>query len=632
MQRNKRRYIAVFLLMIYVLTAVSLPVFAADEKIVVVIDAGHGGHDGGTDAGIRTEKEYNLIIAQYLEEELSADDRFTVIMTRTDDTYLKFLPRAMVALENNADVLISLHCNSNTAAYVKGNMAYCSVVDRFDAGELAGMILDEISAAVSIDRGRIEYIEDTGDSLGVYYWNNELQWDMPGAWSLGMKSDYYSINTWASKFGIPSIIVEHGYLSNPDEAAVIDKDENLRAIAKAEAKAIIDYFTNHTHTFGEKTVDFPSNCTLTGTQSYRCTVCGMKTATEALAPKTDGHYWRQSASAANSCTTDGYKEFVCQISYNLNDKGYPCTVHSYTETLAATGHNYTVIEDTQAGHGFDGRFAQTCTNCGNVTEEIRWGEPHSYEVTEESAPTCETEGKTVFTCTVCGGSYEEKRAALGHTWRETEYVPATATEDGWRDFVCDICGAQKRETDFACEHEYVREERLPTCEENGVIIETCSICGYTVTEDIPALGHDYIKQMDVASTCTAAGFYKGKCSVCGDIVTETYPLAEHSLEVKEETLSGTVFTCTACGHEETKEKERGSLTELFTSPAAAAIIGVIVIQAAIVGVIVYNHRKRIREEEERRRRFYEGGESSEESSEDPSIDSRKAEKKPSLKD
>ena len=183
------------------------PVQAASEKIVIVLDAGHGGIDGGTDLGIRTEKEYNLILTQYVAEALRNNGNFDVILTRSDDTYLKFLPRALFALENNADVLISLHCNSSEIPDANGALAIISKIEPFSAYTLAGNILDSISNAVGLTRRNVETRADTGDSLGVYYWNSDLQWDMPAASHLGQTSDYFSINTWESKFGVPSIIV-----------------------------------------------------------------------------------------------------------------------------------------------------------------------------------------------------------------------------------------------------------------------------------------------------------------------------------------------------------------------------------------------------------------------------------------
>ena len=114
---------------------------AKDGKIVIVVDPGHGGIDGGTDAGVRTEKENNLVIAKALKTILENDGRFTVILTRDTDVYLTYLERSLIAKENNADLFFSLHCNSSPESYPNGNMAYISVIDRFAAEDLAGMVL-----------------------------------------------------------------------------------------------------------------------------------------------------------------------------------------------------------------------------------------------------------------------------------------------------------------------------------------------------------------------------------------------------------------------------------------------------------------------------------------------------------
>ena len=178
----------------------TLPVSAADDgKITVCLDPGHGGIDGGSDAGSvkggKTEADYNLTIALYLRDALNADGRFNVVMTREDDVYLKYLPRALVALENRADLFLSLHCNSIDVDYWNGSEAYVSTIEKFSAAGVASSLLDAISSVTPISRGDVKTREDTGDSLGVYYWDDSLQWDLPGAYWLGKVSDYYSVNT-----------------------------------------------------------------------------------------------------------------------------------------------------------------------------------------------------------------------------------------------------------------------------------------------------------------------------------------------------------------------------------------------------------------------------------------------------
>jgi len=582
---------ATILIFLIIITIFLLTVSAFAENPVIVIDPGHGGYDGGTDQGIRTEKEYDLLIALYLYEELTADGRFDVYLTRSDDTYLKYLPRVLTALNTNADLLLSLHCNSNPESYPNGNMAYISVIEDYAAWDLAGRILDGITSAVGIRRGSVETREDTGDSLGVYYWDSERQWDMPGAWKYGKKSDYYSINTWASKFGIPSIIVEHGYLSNASDAAIIDKDENLRAMAKAEAQALIDYYYGHTHNFAAVTTDYPSSCTLTGKQSSRCTVCGLRTGTTSLSANPDGHFWRQVASAAATCTGDGFIDYICQISYNLNDKGYSCDVHTYREVIPAKGHNYQIIEDTPASHGHDGRFLQRCANCWHEIDEIRPGEPHTYEITADIAPTCTEDGGITHTCTRCSDSYTEPKTAPGHAWEVTETVNATPDADGYIKSRCTSCGEEMTEEIHRCQHEYTVTETPAGCETDGKRESVCALCGYVKTEVLKSPGHAWVTQMSSGATCIYDGFKREKCAFCGETKNSTTLALGHTYIFKEEKDGLEHHICTVCGDEITKEPEHRSLTGLLHNPVVLAVIGIILLQFIAVAVILYRSHK-----------------------------------------
>ena len=84
------------------------------EKIqTIVIDAGHGGKDTGALGRLSTEKSINLSVAlkfgAYIEENLPD---VKVIYTRTTDKFVELSERAAIANRNNADVFISIHCNS----------------------------------------------------------------------------------------------------------------------------------------------------------------------------------------------------------------------------------------------------------------------------------------------------------------------------------------------------------------------------------------------------------------------------------------------------------------------------------------------------------------------------------------
>ena len=557
---------------------------AKDGKIVIVVDPGHGGIDGGTDAGVRTEKENNLVIAKALKTILEKDGRFTVILTRDTDVYLTYLERSLIAKENNADLFFSLHCNSSPESYPNGNMAYISVIDRFAAEELAGMVLDNISASVSIRRGRVEAREDTGGSLGPYYWNEERQWDMPGEAKLGKISDYYSVITFSSKFGIPSMIIEHGYCSNPGDDAVLSDDASDWAIADAEAKALIQYYTGHEHDFGEPETDFPSSCMWAGTSSARCKICGAKSGTVALPAAPENHYWRTLEYTPPTCTGEGYIKKICQIENNLSQQKFGNTVEPVEEILPPAGHDFKIIDETPAGHGQDGHYFKRCSVCGYEEEESIPGEPHDYRTTEETLPTCTAPGRRVTRCVICGDIVTENLPAAGHQYELRKSVPATPTEDGYEIWVCPACGDEKREILSVCPHEFDVTEIAPTCEEAGRRTMTCRLCGYVKIEELPALGHDYEEQMAVDPTCTEEGFFRGKCRVCGDVVSERIPPAGHHFV---ETEDGRRI-CSICGAPDPESAER-SFSKALKSPAFIAITVVVVVQFATAAVLLVRH-------------------------------------------
>jgi len=541
-----------------------------DETPVIVIDAGHGGYDGGATSGIRYEKEYDLLLAKYLRDELVADGRFVVIMTRDTDVYMNFLDRTMTGLRADADFLISLHCNSNTVYYVNGAEAYISVVDEYNTRPLADSILNGIQSSVGIKYNKVDSKEDTGDSLGIYYWNKDKKWDMPGAWQLGKKSDFYSILTWSSKFGIPSMILEAGYLSNWSDRAIIDSDANLKKIAASIADSFAEHYFGHTHTFtSQKVVVHPSNCSLTGSEAYRCTYCGLKKGTTALAAK-DDHYWRQESSAAATCTTDGYINYVCQISFNLDDKGYETPVHRYTEKIPAKGHNYVVYSDTQSSHAVDGKLHKVCSTCGDEILEIRQGTPHNYTVAENVPATCDADGYTKYRCDICSEEYSDPIKAVGHTYEEAESVPATPSEDGYIKYICSVCGGEKVTVIPKCDHEFESVTTDPTCENEGQTIESCKKCGYKTTSKIDPLGHSYEVISVIDPTCTVSGMIENQCTVCGKHTSDVPAPLGHTFVLSSKKLTKTINVCSLCGEEEIV-KNVGAIVILWVIGTAAVI-------------------------------------------------------------
>jgi N-acetylmuramoyl-L-alanine amidase len=84
----------------------------ADSRPVVVIDAGHGGPDNGTQSNGEMEKNIVLTFALALRDRLEKAGKYRVVMTRTDDTFIPLDERVKIARKETASLFISIHADA----------------------------------------------------------------------------------------------------------------------------------------------------------------------------------------------------------------------------------------------------------------------------------------------------------------------------------------------------------------------------------------------------------------------------------------------------------------------------------------------------------------------------------------
>lgn len=196
---------------------------------------------------------------------------------------------------------------------------------------------------------------------------------------------------------------------------------------------------------------------------------------------------------------------------------------------------YGTTENTvPATCGTDGRIDTICANCGDViaTKVIPATGAHTWDNgTVTTEPTETTPGERTHTCAVCGATKTEIIPATGaHTFVFTKAVAPTCTEAGYDLYTCRDCGAsEQRNVKPALGHKWdsgtVTAE--PTEKDPGTMTYTCTVCGQTKTEVIPATGpHTHVWDegtVTVAPTETTPGVRTYTCTVCGQTRTEIIP-------------------------------------------------------------------------------------------------------------
>ena len=225
------------------------------DDFIIALDPGHGGKSTGCvytyDGKEVLEKDLNLKIAKYLKEKLEKNyktkdgEKVVVYLTRENDEDCPDLEdRVKIPKGKGAKALISLHNNAHadTSDKRRGcmvlvtNSKYNNLYDQEEA--LAKSIInqltklkisvpsDAVSESVSLKGGLLRRLSDDGSK----YENGDT-------------TDWYGIIRHGINYKLPSILVEHAYLSvEEDYRDFLSSDEKLEKLASADAKGIAKHF------------------------------------------------------------------------------------------------------------------------------------------------------------------------------------------------------------------------------------------------------------------------------------------------------------------------------------------------------------------------------------------------------
>lgn len=217
----------------------------------VIIDAGHGGKDPGTigHRGLR-EKDITLAVAKkvggYIEEYLPDVE---VIYTRDDDTFVELQERGKIANRARGDLFVSIHANAFRRSEVKGSEIYFLGLARTQA---ALEVMKRENSVVHLEGGNGMH-ELSEEDLLIYELANagnlaiseriaekmEYQFrERARRPTRGVKQAQFVVLYHAS---MPALLVELGFITNPDEARFLGSEYGQSIVASAIFRAIRDY-------------------------------------------------------------------------------------------------------------------------------------------------------------------------------------------------------------------------------------------------------------------------------------------------------------------------------------------------------------------------------------------------------
>lgn len=260
--------------------AIPIALFAKGKKISkIVVDAGHGGRDGGARGQFSSEKDLTLAVALRVGK-LIADSMkdVQVIYTRTSDVYPTLVERHEVANRSNADLFISIHVNSTagrTERYkagtrrVKKGKKYVTVPIYKTVHHRETSTTGTETYVLGLHRSsqKEDAIGEYGDSIteepGLLNENDpqtaiiisqytqaflgrsvslaakiQEEFAVQGRPNLGVKQKGLEVLAGSA---MPGVLIEIGFINNPSEEAYLNSEAGQRAVASAIFKGIQAY-------------------------------------------------------------------------------------------------------------------------------------------------------------------------------------------------------------------------------------------------------------------------------------------------------------------------------------------------------------------------------------------------------
>ncbi|MBK8370734.1 MAG: N-acetylmuramoyl-L-alanine amidase [Saprospiraceae bacterium] len=265
------------------------------NKIRIVVDAGHGGHDPGAVGKQSKEKDLTLAMALQLEKMIGKNHpEVEVLLTRENDVFIPLFRRIQFANEEKADLFISIHCNFISSPSTRGTETFVMGLHRAEENlavakrENASILLEHnykenydgydpnsIEGHIMMSMFQNAYLEKS-ISFAALVENSFAK--MKVSKSRGVKQAGFAVLRRAS---MPAVLVEAGFLSNEDEEAFLLSDEGQSKVCNAMLEAVTDFISQkqeENRTVVEsKTAGTNADISENNAGKYRVQIAAMKT-------------------------------------------------------------------------------------------------------------------------------------------------------------------------------------------------------------------------------------------------------------------------------------------------------------------------------------------------------------------
>lgn len=239
----------------------SLPLFlprwlvaSTSSRKIIVIDPGHGGIDPGAVSPTKTmEKDVVFAFAQALKEALDATGQFEVKLTRDSDLFVSLRERVKLAHEAKADLFIAVHADTVRGQTVTGTTLYTLSEKASDAeAEALAQKENKVDVIAGLDLGEqnpqvadilIDLVQRESKNHAVLFSRKALD-QLRGITTMTGKPLRSAGFMVLKAPDIPSVLIELGYLSSPEDEKKLLSAAWRRKMSQALTRAVVKHFAD----------------------------------------------------------------------------------------------------------------------------------------------------------------------------------------------------------------------------------------------------------------------------------------------------------------------------------------------------------------------------------------------------